>query len=176
MPDVAGSPWRMGCRSLSDLDETPRRGWPTVLHPKLLPAAGGTAGHPREQFPVAAPRPNHSIRQRSARHKPTPGVAGRPRSSSPGVFKNLSSSYEHESAPDLVRRIRQSARHQERAGRLLGGTHVAHRSQCVELRHVGSRRRQSAAAARRQAVDDGSTAIPTWMRSAPPQALRAPCS
>jgi len=62
------------------------------------------------------------------------------------------------------------------AGRLLGGTHVAHRSQCVELRHVGSRRRQSAAAARRQAVDDGSTAIPTWMRSAPPQALRAPCS
>jgi len=88
----------------------------------------------------------------------------------------LSSSYEHESAPDLVRRIRQSARHQERAGRLLGGTHVAHRSQCVELRHVGSRRRQSAAAARRQAVDDGSTAIPTWMRSAPPQALRAPCS
>jgi len=68
----------MGCRSLSDLDETPRRGWPTVLHPKLLPAAGGTAGHPREQFPVAAPRPNHSIRQRSARHKPTPGVAGRP--------------------------------------------------------------------------------------------------
>ena len=83
---------------------------------------------------------------------------------------------EHESAPDLVRRIRQSARHQERAGRLLGGTHVAHRSQCVKLLHVGSRRRQSPAAARRQAFDAGSTAIPTWLRSAPPPALPARCS
>jgi hypothetical protein len=60
-------------------------------------------------FPLRAAS-NHSIRQRSARHNPTPGVAGRPRSSSPGVFKNLPSSNEHEWAPDLVRRIRNGSR------------------------------------------------------------------
>ena len=87
---------------------------------------------------------------------------------------------EHESAPDLVRRIRQSGPPPRSAG---GGapppldeTHVAHWSQCVKLLHVGSRRRQSPAAARRQAFDAGSTAIPTWLRSAPPPALPARCS
>jgi hypothetical protein len=85
---------------------------------------------------------------------------------------------EHESAPDLVRRIRQSAPPpgERVAGRPLDETHVAPRSQCVKLLHVGSRRRQSPAAARRQAFDAGSTVIPTWLRSAPPPALPARCS
>jgi hypothetical protein len=97
----------MGCRSLSDLDGTPRRGCrQSYAAKRCSPLLAGPPATRGSTFPLRA-APNHSIRQRSARHL-DPTVAGRPRSASPGVFKNSPSSYEHEWAPDLVRRIRNS--------------------------------------------------------------------
>jgi len=66
-----------GCRSLSDLDKTPRRVAGSRTPPNAPPPLEGPPATRGSKFPIRA-APNHSMPTAVGPPQPAPGVAGRP--------------------------------------------------------------------------------------------------